>query len=320
MKKLKAILLLAVISASAAMADGVLVVPATQAEVNVGTNKIKYVSPATLAGAGVIGTNGVNGLNGYGTIVITNSLVGSIGSSVTVTNLGDDNTNAVLQFTFPPPAINGTNGDNGANASIAITNTVTGAVGSSPTVTNVGTSLDAILQFHLPAVTNGTNGAPGVNGTNGSTGPTGATGPAGPSGTNGAPGRDGTNAFFSSSFTYSTNLTIPVIATNWTIVIPAVATNYVVCYELYLQAKVDNPSGIAMPLSSIKKVSEISGYTQPLKPYNIFSHIDGKTFVISTDGDYASFVDEASQPVLLNPPAVAAGFSIRAVFTWTILK
>src|SRR5690606_16442983 len=89
---------------------------------------------------------------------------GAPGSNALVTNVGTSSA-ASLDFVIPrgDPGINGTNGSDGAAATVAVGTTTTGAPGSNASVTNSGTSSAAVFNFTVPR------------------GDTGATGPAGPS-------------------------------------------------------------------------------------------------------------------------------------------
>lgn len=79
----------------------------------------------------------------------------------------------------------GTDGRDGAAASVAVGTTTTGNPGTNASVTNSGTSSAAVLNFTIP------RGAKGDKGDKGDTGATGATGPQGPQGETGATGPQG---------------------------------------------------------------------------------------------------------------------------------
>lgn len=204
-------------------------------------------------------------------------------------------------------------------ATVTVGSTTNVPAGGTATASVTGTN-NMVFKFGLVSGRDGTNGINGTNGAKGDTGATGATGVTGAAGANGTNGINGTNAFFSNAFTYATNLTFSTVATNYTVTIPAAATNYVVLFEAYLKAKTANPSGITFHSNGIVAIGNVTGLNQPMQPFSIISQGDDKTYSLSYDGDNANFVDEANQPVAMNPTALAAGFTLYGRWTWAILK
>ena len=112
------------------------------------------------------------GDEGPATVSIGTVTTGAAGSSASVTNSGTQSA-AILDFTIPKgdSGTNGTNGSDGANATIQVGSVTTGAAGSNATITNSGTASAAIFDFTIPK---GDQGNPGTNGTDGSDGADGA--------------------------------------------------------------------------------------------------------------------------------------------------
>jgi hypothetical protein len=268
-----------------ALADGTPTVPASQAEVTAGVNGFKYVTPKTLAGFAK--TNYY-----YAPSVISASATnvaagGSATASVTGTN------NQTWVFGIPV-------GLAGTNASIVVTNTVTGAAGSSASVTNLGSTTAAILRFTIPTGAAGTNG---LNGTNGA------------AGSNGSNGLNGTNCLAS---TYTTNFTLGTAQAAWTIVLPSAATNYLLRPVLSLVAQSANPHGITLASGGKIDCAYVTGTLFTQQPYAILDQGDGRTFVVSMDGDKANFLDNTGQPYSFSQAFVADSFQLQAKFTYLI--
>ena len=119
---------------------------------------------------------------------------------------------------------------------------------------------------------------------------------------------------------YTTNITIGTVQASWTVTLPTSATNYFVAARLYLVATTANPSGITLPLNGLIDCSYVIGTLFPAQPYTILPQGDGKTFVVSMDGDKANFLDNTGQPYSFSQANVAAGFKLQANFTWAIHK
>jgi len=109
---------------------------------------------------GDAGTNGTNGTNGTAaTVAVGTVTTGAAGTSASVTNAGTSSA-AVLNFTIPrgDTGAAGTNGTNGAAATITVGTVTTGAAGTSASVTNAGTSSAAIFNFTIPRGDTGAGG------------------------------------------------------------------------------------------------------------------------------------------------------------------
>ena len=149
--------------------------PGTNASVeNVGTENaaiLNFTIPRGATGAagrdGVNGADGRDGVNGQdgadgaaATIQIGEVVTGEAGTNASVENTGTENA-AVLKFTIPRGATGaaGTNGTDGAAATIEVGEVTTGAAGTQASVTNSGTTSAAVLDFTIPQ---GADGASGV--------------------------------------------------------------------------------------------------------------------------------------------------------------
>lgn len=137
--------------------------------------KIAWVSDRP-GGAGFMVSNGSAWVSDQGatgsaaTLTLGTVSTGTAGSSVIITNSGSSSA-ATFNFTIPrgDTGAAGSNGSNGAAATIAAGTTTTGSAGTNASVTNVGSSSTAVFNFTIP------------RGDVGATGNTGATGPVGPS-------------------------------------------------------------------------------------------------------------------------------------------
>lgn len=96
------------------------------------------------------------------TINVGTTTTGAAGTDALVVNAGSSSS-AILNFTIPRgnTGLPGTNGTNGAAATIAVGTVTTGAPGSSAIITNAGTSSAAVFNFTIPRGDTGTGDVTG---------------------------------------------------------------------------------------------------------------------------------------------------------------
>ena len=225
------------------------------------------------------------------TVTVSNTLSLPSNSNAVVTVTGTSN--QVWQFSIP----------RGSNAYVMASNTITLAAGSSAYVSNTVVGNTNWLTFGIPTGATGATGSAGGTGAKGDTGATGAVGAA------------GTNCLAS---TYTTNITLGTVQAAWTVVLPNAATNYLVSARLSLLATSANPHGITLASGGKIDCSVVTGTLFGQQPFTILDQGDGKTFVISMDGDKANFLDNTGQPYSFSQAFVADSFQLQAKFTYLI--
>ena len=106
------------------------------------------------------------------TLAVGNVYTGTAGSSVLITNTGDEH-NAVLDITIPrgskgdtgEQGQQGLQGEGGSSATISIGTVTTLTSGEGATVTNSGTTAEAVFDFAIPQGEKGDKGDKGDTGT-----------------------------------------------------------------------------------------------------------------------------------------------------------